>query len=104
MRPAVESAPSRSHRRGLRLFVALHLGAVGAIYAVALAIGGGRAGPPMPPLAAAVAVAATRAPAPASQVEPTAHLVDPTPSRTEGPSTLPAWTQRAEVAAPWEAR
>jgi len=77
--------------------VALHLGAVVAIYEVAVVVGGGFAGPPMPPLTVAMA-------------SPQAALATPVPiataptAPTGSPAPLPEWTRRAEVAAPWEPR
>ena len=100
MRPDAESpdaVPERRHRRGVRLFVALHLGAVGAIYAVALVVGGGFTGPPMPPLPLAVAKPQPIAASPAPMVAVTG-------AQTAVPTPLPAWTGRAEIAAPWEPR
>lgn len=84
-------------RRGVRVFVALHLAAVGMIYAIAVTVGGGFAGPPMPPITVAIAsppaAPATRAPTPPP---PTTSLPAPAP--------LPDWTRRAELPAPWESR
>jgi hypothetical protein len=86
-----------SHRRRVRLFVALHLGAVGTIYAVAMAVGGGLAGPPVPPVAVAMA---KPQPAPEAQsplgAVPVVLPVEPSPT--------PEWTRRPEIAAPWETR
>ncbi len=101
MKPDTESEDAVSagrHRRGVRLFVALHLGAFATIYALAVALGGGWAGPPMPPLAAASA-------SPAAAAAP--HRPRPgreTPASTQPTADLPAWAQRAEVSAPWESR
>lgn len=100
MKPEADSpdaVPERRHRRGVRLFVALHLGAVGAIYAVAVVVGGGFSGPPMPLLTAAMAAPQ---PNPASP----APFVAVPGAQTAVPAPLPEWTRRAEVAAPWEPR
>ena len=92
-----DTARAGRHRRGVRLFVALHLGAVGAIYAVAVVVGGGFSGPPMPPLTVAMA-------------SPQAALATPVPiaTTTVAPTVAPAPLQegmrRVEVAAPWESR
>jgi hypothetical protein len=81
--------------------VALHLGAVGTIYVVALVLGDGFAGPTMPPPTVAMASpqAALSAPGPTA-TSPAA----PTFAPTAAPAPLPEWTRRAEVAAPWEPR
>lgn len=95
------SAPEKAggHRRGVRVFVALHLAAVGIIYAIAVTVGGGFAGPPMPPITFAMAsppaVPATRAPMPPTTQPTTPHLA---------PASLPDWTRRAEIPAGWESR
>lgn len=81
-----------THRRRVRVFVALHVGAVLVIYGLALSVGGGLMAPPVPPDAAMAL-----APAPA-------RVAVPLPAWREPPATpaaTPAWTQRAEVAAPW---
>lgn len=107
MKPGAEvssekrEAPEGAQRRRVRLFVALHLGAVGLIYAVALFLGGGFAGPNWPPAASTLALASVQPPAnPAPRGEavpqPVAH---PLPAAVQ-----PAWTQRAELPPPWEAR
>lgn len=87
------------HRRGVRVFVALHLAAVGIIYAIAVTVGGGFAGPPMPPITVAMAsppaAPATRAPTPPMAQPTTPH---------HAPAPLPDWTRRAEIPAPWESR
>ena len=84
-------------RRGVRLFIALHVGAVGTIYAIALIVGGGFAGPPMPPLTVVMAQPPTTpaplAPAVAAQRAPTFE-----------PAPLPEWARRVEITAPWESR
>lgn len=100
MKPDAESsdaAPAGRHRRRVRRFVALHLGAVCVLYAVAVVVGGGFAGPPMPPLTVAMAnpQSIPASPAPIVAV-PGAAMVAPAP--------LPQWMTRAEIAAPWEAR
>jgi hypothetical protein len=81
----------------VRLFVALHLAAVGILYALAVTLGGGFGGPPMPPITGVTAAPslASAAPAPA-----------PAPPTTQplAPAPLPDWTRRAEIAAPWESR
>lgn len=104
MKPRAETDASGTeqagrHRRGVRVFVALHLAAVGIIYAIAVTLGGGFVGPPMPPITVAMAspaaAPATRAPAPPTTQPPTPHLA---------PAPLPDWTRRAETPAPWESR
>lgn len=100
MTPDVEdprATPGGTQRRRVRVFVVLHLGAVGTIYAVALVAGGGFAGPPMPPLTVAMA---TLAPVPAAQAP-----VEVVP--TSGPDALapmPEWTRRDEISSPWASR
>jgi hypothetical protein len=84
-------------RRRVRLFVALHLAAVGAIYALALLAGGGHGGPPMPPPGAAPVTAQAAA---AVRMPPTPGG----PSITPTAPALPAWAQRVETAGPWESR
>ena len=86
-----------SQRRRVRFLVALHLGAVGTIYAVAVAVGGGLAGPPMPPLTVAMA---------RPEVAPTTqHPSVAAPVAVPAiPAALPDWTSRSEIAAPWESR
>ena len=98
MKPASEQPdgiPVGSQRRRVRFFVVLHLGAVGTIYAVAMVVGGGFAGPLMPPLTVAMArpevAPATQHP---SVAAPAAVPVAPSPT--------PEWTRRPEIAAPWE--
>ncbi len=98
---ATPAVPDRARRRRVRLFVALHLGVAGLIYAVALVIGGGFAGPTMPLVTHALtpesAKQLTNSAAPSRAVtEPVAA-----PSTYTG---LPVWTQRAEIPAPWESR
>lgn len=95
---APEVTPASRHRRGVRLFIALHLIAVGAIYAIALVVGGGFAGPPMPPITTAMA-----SPVHAPTVPPAPFETMPT-ERPVAPATLPEWTRRTEIAAPWESR
>ena len=102
MKPAAETSDARPdgrHHRRVRLFVALHLGAVGAIYAIAVVAGGGFTGPPMPPLTVAIAMMDPQ-PVPASVsarvTTPSAQTVQLTP--------VPEWTRRPEIAAPWESR
>lgn len=85
------------HRRGVRLFVALHLVAVGTIYAVAVSVGGGFAGPPMPP--ATVALAST----PAAPATP-ATAGPLSAAQPVAPAPLPDWTRRAEIPPPWDSR
>ncbi len=84
-------------RRRVRHFVALHLAAVGIIYAVAVTVGGGFAGPPMPPItvtmASPPAAPAKRAPAPALSAEQSFYA-----------AVLPDWAHRFEIPAPWESR
>ncbi len=94
---APSDAPEGDQRRRVRLFVALHLGAVGAIYALALLVGGGYQGPPMPPLTVA------RASAPDAMTEPKQRVPAP-PANTMEAAQLPAWAQRVEIARPWESR
>lgn len=99
MKPAAESSdavPERRHRRSVRLFVALHLGAVGTIYAIALLVGGGFAGSPMPPIMMAMA-SPDHAPATLSEPAETQST-----DRSVAPVPVPDWTRRAEIAAPWE--
>ena len=98
MKPDIEETGAvslGSQRRRVRFFVALHLGAVGTIYAVAMVVGGGLAGPPMPPLTVAMArpqvAPATQHP---SVAAPVAVPVEPSPT--------PEWTRRPEIVAPWE--
>ena len=98
MKPDIEGPggmPPGSRRRRVRLFVALHLGAVGTIYAVALVVGGGLSGPPMPSLAVAMAKAQ---PAPEAQLP----LVTVPVELPVAPAPLPEWTRSPEIAAPWE--
>jgi hypothetical protein len=100
VKPGAESSnavPAGGYRRGVRLFVALHLSALGTIYAVAVIAGGGLAGSPIPSLAAATA-------SPAASVSVMPRLdrnaqPDPLP-----PTDLSAWTQRTEISSPWEPR
>jgi hypothetical protein len=101
VKPAAKSSdavPERRHRRGVRLFVALHLGAVGTIYAIALVVGGGFAGTPMPPITTAMA---SPDHVPATLPEGAETL---TTDRSVAPVPVPDWTQRTEIAAPWEQR
>jgi hypothetical protein len=100
VKPASEQPdgiPVGSQRRRVRFFVALHLGAVGTIYAVAVVVGGGFAGPPMPPLTVAMA---------RPEVAPTTqHPSVAAPVAVPAiPAALPDWTSRSEIAAPWESR
>ena len=100
MRPdteAPEAARAGRHRRGVRLFVALHLGAVGAIYAVAVVVGGGFTGPPMPPLTVAMAKSQPIPAMPYPRIPVAAAPM-------VGPAPRPEWTRRPEIAAPWESR
>lgn len=94
---APKEARARPQGRRVQLFIAAHLLAVGAIYALALFVGGGVVGPPMPP--AAVATAAP--PAVRAAQAPVAAVQTP---RTFAPTPLPDWAQRAEIAPPWVAR
>lgn len=94
---APPNASGGDQRRRVRLFVALHLGAVGAIYALALIAGGGFEGPPMPPLTVASATAS------AAMLEPS-QRVTTSPALTLDPAPLPAWAQRVEITRPWESR
>ena len=99
MKPDTEApgaVPARQPRRGVRLFVALHLVAIGTIYAVAWVVGGGFAGPPMPVPTAAMPNLPAIPPAPV----PTAPRQQ---TQTVAQVPLPEWTRRAEVAAPWAA-
>ncbi|NUZ07390.1 hypothetical protein HQN59_16625 [Schlegelella sp. ID0723] len=84
-------------RRRVRIFVALHLGALAMIYAIAWSVGGGFAGPSMPAPDALAAVA-QKAEAPLIPVTQT-----PAPA-TSAPDPLPAWAERVETQAPWEQR
>ncbi len=81
-------------RRRVRLFVALHVGAVLGLYALAVGLGGGLAMPPLPPQALATAPALAKARAPVHGAA--------APDVAATPGALPAWTQRAEIAAPWD--
>lgn len=92
---APSTAPEGHQRRRVRLFVALHLGAVGVIYALALIVGGGFVGPPMPPLTGAPATA------PASSLVPV-QLAPSPPVVTREATALPEWAQRTEITRPWE--
>lgn len=98
MKPEADAsgtAQAGRHRRGVRIFVALHLAAVGTLYAAAVTVGGGFAGPPMPPIAHA------RASPPALPAAPA--LAPAAPERHAAtPAFPPDWTRRAEIAAPWE--
>lgn len=94
---ATSAAPEGSQRRRVRLFVAVHLGALGEIYALALIVGGGFEGPPMPPLSEAPATAY------ASRLVPDKSAPIP-PVVAWEPTALPAWEQRAEITRPWESR
>lgn len=84
-------------RRRVRLFVAMHLAGVGIIYAVAVTVGGGFAGPPMPPITVTIAslpaAPATRAPALALSAEQSLNA-----------AVMPDWAHRFEIPAPWESR
>lgn len=93
---ATAAVPGGDQRRRVRLFAALHLGAVGAIYALALFVGGGYAGPPMPATTgvASNAPVAMHAPPPLAPEAPV--------TTTESP--LPAWARRVETMQPWEGR
>lgn len=95
--PAPSNTPEGDQRRRVRLFVVLHLGAVGAIYALALIVGGGWEGPPMPPLTVATVTA------PAATLEPRQPVPAPPPV-TLDPAPLPEWAQRVEITRPWESR
>ena len=95
--PAPSNAPEGDQRRRVRLFVALQLGAVGATYALALIVGGGFEGPPMPPLTVASATA------PDATLEPKQRVPAP-PANTMEVAPLPAWAQRVEIIRPWESR
>jgi hypothetical protein len=77
--------------------VALHLGAVGTIYVVALVLGGGFAGPTKPLLTVTMA---KPQPIPAMPVPRVAEAETP----MVAPAPLPEWTKRPEIAAPWEPR
>jgi hypothetical protein len=81
----------------VRLFVVLHLAAVGVIYALAWVVGGGWGGPPTPRL--------TRAPATVPTAHPLPKALAPNPPVvTAEPTALPSWAQRADIAPPWESR
>ncbi len=104
MKPDAEAAPAasdRAQRRRVRLFVALHLGAVGIIYAVALVLGGGFAGPPVPPVASTLAHASVKLPT--SAATPSPAVTDPA-ANPSVLTVLPDWTRRAEIPPPWEPR
>lgn len=77
--------------------MALHVGAVGAIYAVALVVGGGFAGPAMPPLTVAM-----DHPQPARATLAPRGMVSAAPLAAPAPE--PDWTRRPQIAAPWESR
>jgi hypothetical protein len=93
--------PERAQRRRVRLFVALHLGAVGLIYAVALVLGGGFAGPTMPPVASTLAQASIKLPV---GVAPEGSAVMERSANPPVPTELPDWTQRADIPPPWGSR
>ena len=98
MKPAdgsSDAVPEGKHRRGVRLFVALHLGAVGTIYAIALVVGGGFAGSPLPPITTAMA-SPDHVPATLPERAETLPTV-----RSAAPVPVPDWTRRTEIAAPW---
>ncbi len=80
-----------TERRRVRWFVAAHLAAASALYALTLGIGGGWAEhlPPDLRVAAAPAVPAL----PAVAVAPAAHTAEP-----------PGWAQRPELSLLWEGR
>jgi hypothetical protein len=80
--------------------VALHLGAVGLIYAVALVMGGGFAGPTMP-VTGPLARASVKPPS--SAAAPSQAVLHPAANPTV-PMVLPEWTRRTEIAPPWESR
>lgn len=86
------AAANATTRRNVHLFVAAHMLGVVAIYGMALAVGGGWSTGAFPPPAAAKVPVAPRAAPHNAQ-----HTAAP-------PQALPAWTQRVEVAAPWEGR
>ena len=98
--PADDAAALRRSRRRVRVFVALHLAAALAIYAVALTLGGGFAEPPMPP-------SWPSGSRPSMVVAP-----PPVPLAVEAPAStvgagafdVPPWARRADVAAPWAPR
>lgn len=91
------AAREPDQRRRLRLFAAFHLGAVGAIYALAWLVGGGLASPPMPPLNVAPVASPAERPAPLREGAAA-------PVLATDASVLPAWAQRAEITPPWESR
>jgi hypothetical protein len=85
------TAKPGGQQRRIRWFVGLHLAAVGTVYAVASSIGGGW-NQPMPPLPGTLSTATTPV---------TLPMDAKTDTRATGASQ-PEWTQRAELAAPWE--
>lgn len=99
MKPASDSSdavPERRHLRGVRLFVAPHLGAFGTIYAVAPLVGGGFAGSSMPPITTASTDHVPASLPVRAEAAPTA--------RPAAPATLPEWARRSETAALWGQR
>lgn len=98
---ATPAVPDRTQRRRVRLFVALHLGAVGLLLAVALVVGGGFAGPTMPPVTSTVALASVKLPTSVAAPTLVATERDANPSVL---TVLPDWTRSAEIPPPWESR
>lgn len=100
MKPQVEvfaADSAHQHRRGVRLFVGVHLAAVAAIYVIAVIVGGGFASPPLPTLTVAKAnTSAARATSVRTDTQRSAL-----PAATK---PIPDWAGRAELAAPWEQR
>lgn len=90
------TAPVSQHRR-VSLFVALHVGAVAVIYALALIIGGTHVTPPVPAASVGTVVASTSS----GMASPQAPEPGP---ETLAPTALPAWAQRAETTLRWEDR
>lgn len=85
-------------RRAVRLFVAVHVAGVAAIYGIALVIGGGWGAGVLPLPSDTQRSAASK---PAAARHAVAQGGQHTPATAQA---LPGWTQRVEVAAPWEVR
>lgn len=96
---ALNPVTAGQHRRRVCVFVALHVIALGALYAAALVVGGAMAGPPMPLNAVAMANDSDK-PRALARTE-----VVPLPrTDTSAPTGAPDWARRAEIPAPWDAR
>ena len=97
-RPAEQASQAERHAARLRWFLVAHVLAVLAIYATALAVGGGRASPPFPPdLPARAPHAKAMAPrpgnAPAARAAPLASLSvrEAASLPVAAPDVAPAW-------------